>query len=146
MSARVVKQFVKDIEEHIYKTELIYRTILVTVNVVESHLLKNELTRNDYSAVVIEEDISIIDNYNQIDDRIVILPHFKFKEFILHLEENGGLLASSFNFIALSYAIDEDTVNTLIEFYVNKTNNNEFNTIIFDKSYAQLLYLDYIKK
>ena len=146
MSARAVKQFVQDIEDNIYKNEMVYRSILVSGNLAECYLLKIEMINKDYSVFVVD-DIFSVEDYNLIDERIVILTHEKFIDFIVYLDEkNGGLPKSSFNFIAFNYTINKNVVSNLVFFYVDRTNNNEQDTIIFDENYLNLLQLERTKK
>ena len=136
-----ISDFVKHIEENIYRQELIYRSILVAKNDRECMLIKMKLERNDYSAVIVETIYDSID-YNFIDNRIVIIEQSKFGDFIDHLDRhNGGILNSSYNFIAFSYNIDSRHVDEMITSYLGKTNNNSNNTIIMDSKYANFLYL-----
>jgi hypothetical protein len=136
-----VKSFIQHIEDNIYKTELIYRSILVTKNKKEGNTLKRILEIRDHSPMIIDYiDYSM--NYNTIDNRIIILCHDLFHRFIAHLDrQEGGILDSSFNFIAFSFLIDTEIVNELVTFYVNKTHNNANNTIILEKNYADFLYM-----
>jgi len=141
-----LKSFVQDIEEHIYKKELIYRSLLVTSTDKEGLLLKKELECRDYSVVLINSKfkIAFIPDYNEISQRIVIISSIdKFREFINHLD----LSKSSFNFIGFSYNIENTKVNDMQYFYVvDKTVNNKYNTIIYDKNYRDLVYLRSIRK
>lgn len=141
-----VKQFVNDIEEHIYKKELIYRTLLIAANSKEANEFKKELDKKDYS-VQWTRTIEPTYDYNAINERILVIPAESFKDFLRSLEENsGGFAKSSYNFIGISYSIADHTTNCMIELYVSKTNNNIYDTIIFDQNYAKFLYLDSIKK
>jgi len=135
-----LSNFVQHIEENIYKKSLIYRSIIVAKNQKECNILKRQLENKDYSAIIvdhIEDDI----NYNDIDNRIVIMSFEKFKLFIEHLDRfEGGILESTYNFIAFSYYIDDKIVEDLVSYYIRKTNNNINNTIILEKNYANFLY------
>jgi len=135
-----VKSFVQHIEDNIYKKELIYRSILVAKNQKECSVLKRMLELKDYSSIIIEHINKNI-NYNHIDNRIIIICHDMFKNFIEHLDrQEGGILDSSFNFIAFSYLLDTKIVDELVSFYVEKTHNNANNTIILEKNYIDFLY------
>lgn len=138
--AIAISNFVQHIEENIYKKSLIYRSILVAKNDKECIILKRQLENKDYSAIVIDYIESNI-NYNDIDNRIVIMSYENFKKFIEHLDQfNGGILESTYNFIAFSYYIDDKVVEDLVSYYIKKTNNNINNTIILEKNYANFLY------
>lgn len=136
-----IKSFVQHIEDNIYQKELIYRSILVCKNTRECEILKIMLEKNDHSAMIVDCILENI-NYNNIDNRIVIMCYNVFYKFIEHLEsQDGGLLDSSYNFIAFSYILDTKTVQDLINYYVDKTHNNANNTIILEKKYIDYLYL-----
>ena len=135
-----VKSFVQHIEDNIYKRELIYRSILVTKNRKECSVLKRTLELKDYSPIIVENIDKKI-NYNHIDNRIIIICYDTFQNFIEHLDrQEGGILDSSFNFIAFSYSLDTQMVDELVAFYVEKTYNNANNTIILEKNYIDFLY------
>lgn len=135
-----ISSFVQHIEENIYRKALVYRSIIVTSNEKECSLLRKQLEKKDYSAIIID-DIEPSIHYNDIDNRIVIISHNIFREFIEHLDRcEGGILESSYNFIAFSYHLDDEIVEGLVSYYVNKTNNNMNNTIILERNYANFLY------
>jgi hypothetical protein len=136
-----VKSFVQHIEDNIYKKELIYRSILVTKNYKECNVLKRMLEIKDYTPIIIEY-IDKNTNYNHIDNRIIIICYDMFENFIKYLDsQEGGILDSSFNFIAFSYSLDTQIVDNLVSFYVEKTHNNANNTIILEKNYTDFLYI-----
>jgi len=136
----LIKNFIENIEDNIYKQHLIYRSILITNNNIESFILKNELTKKDYNSMVVKSIDETID-YNNIDNRIIILSFDKFINFIDYIDIKSGLSNSSFNFIAFNYTINSETLEALIKFYMNKTNNNINNTIIMEKNYKNYLHL-----
>jgi hypothetical protein len=137
-----IKRFVEDIEDSVYKNELIYRSLIVTKNAKESKMLKSFMNERDYSALLVNA-IDYGKDYNTIDERIVIISYDKFKEFMQHLEKSAeGWHA--FNLIAMSTYIDDAVVEDLKSYYINKSNNNENDTIIFDKGYQNYLYLQNI--
>ncbi len=138
--SKYVAQFVEDIEENIYKNELIYRSLLVTKTENESMFLKCHLEKKDYSVISIVEDIISTPDYNTINERIVILTFDKFKQFVLQLHKSTEGL-QTYNFIGLSYMLEEGDVNKLKTFYIDITDNNSNDTIILDKDYLSLLYL-----
>jgi hypothetical protein len=136
-----LSNFIRDIDEYIFKKELIYRSIIITNNLKEGVFLKNKLELNDYNILLLENiDTSI--NYNDINNRIVIITYHMFKEFIDHLDNyNGGILNSTYNFIGFYYDINYNITKELISYYILKTNNNINKTIILDKDYANFLSL-----
>jgi len=105
-------------------------------------MIAEQMQMKDYSVLVVDAVTSSID-YNNIDDRIVILTYNKFKDFILQLQDNtvGGLLVSSYNFIGLSFWLPDNIVDDLIMFYMKLTNNNANETIFLDKRLVRLSYL-----
>lgn len=131
-------EFVKNIENHIYCKELIYRSILVVNNMNESKKLRNLLVSNDHDVYIVDEIHHYLD-YNNIYCRILIMDHKMFHTFINHIDEMNGLCNSSYNFIGFSYTIPDEYVSNIISFYLHKTNNNLYNTIIFDKNYLNVM-------
>lgn len=136
-----LSNFIRDIDEYIFKKELIYRSIIITNNLKEGVFLKNKLELNDYNILLLENiDTSI--NYNDINNRIVIITYHMFKEFIEHLDNyNGGILNSTYNFIGFYYDINYNITKELISYYILKSNNNINKTIILDKDYVNFLSL-----
>ena len=136
----MLTKFVKHIEENIYSKELIYRSILVVNSNIECYRLNRLLNHKDYSSQIVEEIDNDID-YNCIDCRIMILCQNKFKDFVQHLDNNQGLKNSSYNFIGFNYTLEPNCVQNMIEFYLEKTNNNIMNTIILDNKYCNHIHL-----
>lgn len=134
----MIEQFIRDIEESVYKSQLIYRSLLVTKTDKESKLLKMSLDKKDYSVVIWKKDENI--DYTNIDERIVILTFDKFKQFITILQNSEEGL-QVYNFIGLSYDLDDQVTNDLKYFYIKLTNNNANDTIILDRDYIELKYL-----
>lgn len=135
---KLLSEFVNNIENHIYRNELIYRSILVVNNNEESRKLRNILTRNDHVVHIVDEIFPFL-NYNNIDCRILIMNHRALVNFINHLDNTCGINNSSYNFIGFCYTIPDECVSNLISFYLDKTNNNQNNTIIFDKNYFNVI-------
>lgn len=143
MSINDIVLFVTDIENKIYNQELIYRSIIITNDNNTSLLIKTIMEDKDYSIKVVDEIENI--DYNNIDVRILIMQHDKFKDFLNYMENhNGGVLNSSYNFISIYYTIPMDTVKKLINIYLQMTNNNINNTIIMDKYYSNMTNLNRI--
>ena len=130
----MLSTFVKHIEENIYHRELIYRSILVVKSKLEGLNLHNLLEYKDYTSHFVE-DISDTLDYNDIDCRIMIVSTDKFKDFIQHIDNTVGINNSSYNFIGFNYTINDEWVNEMISYYIDKTKNNYKNTIIMDKKY-----------
>jgi hypothetical protein len=136
-----IKKFVEYIEENIYKRQLIYRSIIVAKDQKERTIMAIELLNKDYSVLTVESVDYVLD-YNNIDNRIVLICSDIFKTFINHLNsQEGGLIQSSYNFIAFSYLLHEDACDDMMFYYINMTKNNANNTIFLDKRYAQIMYL-----
>ncbi len=136
-----ISMFIEHLEEIVYKQELIYRSLLVTKNDKESNVLKRELTKKDYSAKILR-DIDCLTDYNMLDNRILILRVDKFIDFVQYIDKhNGGILNSTYSLIAFSYLLDDQTVDILLSFYVNKTKNNVNGTLFLDKKVSRYLYL-----
>jgi hypothetical protein len=134
-----IKHFVRDIEENVYKKELIYRSLIITNTVKEGKLMKHYLDQRDYGVKIIENFNETIE-YTLLDERIIIMCANKFQEFITMLSKlTNGL--TMFNFIAFSYNIEDAVIEQLKMFYIQSTNNNEMDTIILDKQYMQSVYL-----
>lgn len=134
----MIEQFIRDIEENVYKSQLIYRSLFVTKTDKESKLLKAFLDKKDYSVVIWNKDENI--DYTNIDERIVILTFDKFKQFITILQNSDEGL-QVYNFIGLSYNLGDEITNDLKYFYIKLTNNNANDTIILDRDYIELKYL-----
>lgn len=135
---KLLSEFVNNIDNHIYSNELIYRSILVVNDNEESIILKNILTRNDHVVFIIDEIFPFLD-YNNIDCRILIMNQKTLIKFINHIDSTCGIDKSSYNFIGFCYTIPDECVSNLISYYLNKTDNNRNNTIIFDKNYFNVI-------
>jgi hypothetical protein len=133
--------FIEHLEELIYRQELIYRSLLVTKNDRESHILNKELLKKDYSVKILKEIDPLVD-YNILDSRILIVTKDNFESFIQHIDKrNGGIMSSTYSLIAFSYFIDEITINNLLAFYMKNSKNNANGTLFLDKKFARYLYL-----
>jgi hypothetical protein len=136
-----IKKFVEYIEENIYKRQLVYRSIIVAKNQKESTIMAIELINKDYSVLTVESVDHTLD-YNNIDNRIVLICSDIFREFVNHLNsQEGGLIQSSYNFIAFSYLLCDDVCDDMMSYYINMTKNNANNTMFLDKRFAQIMYL-----
>lgn len=138
----MIADFVEHIDSYIYKQELIYRSIIVSANEKESYVLKRRLEDADHSILSISDVSSLCQNLNAIDERIVIITKENLKGLIEYIhDKNGGILESSYNCLAFSYNIEDELVDELKMWYIDFTDNNRNNTIIMDKTYKNLLYL-----
>jgi len=136
----ILCEFVKNIENHIYSKELIYRSILVVNNKYECKKIKNLLVSNDHVVYIVDEIHPLID-YDNIDCRILIMDQRIFSIFINHIDNINGLRNSSYNFIGFCYTIPDQCISNMISFYLERTNNNIYDTIIFDKKYFNVMEL-----
>lgn len=136
-----METFVNNIEEYIYKSILVYRSILITNNEHESFILHKLMVKNDHYPIIINTIDEYID-YNNIDNRIIIITISNFIQLINHLNKDNNIIdTSSYNFIAFSYTIGQSIINKMILYYMELTDNNLNNTIILDKNYYNMLYL-----
>ena len=136
-----METFVNNIEEYIYKSILVYRSILITNNEKESIILHKLMVKNDHNPVIINTVNEYID-YNVIDNRIIIITISNFLTLLNHLNKDNNIVnTSSYNFIAFSYTIGQSIINNMISYYMELTDNNLNNTIILDKNYYNMLYL-----
>ena len=124
--------FLRDISD-VYLEQSVYRSIIVTNNFKEAHKYERFLTDNEHSVYFLQ-NINPYD-YNRIDQRIVICDIHMFQKFLEYIEDvNGGIINSSFNFIAFSYNIDKEIIQENIEWYMEKTNNNINKTYFLEKN------------
>jgi hypothetical protein len=133
-------KFFEHIEDNIFNTELIYRSIIIANNKRDCIRLKNLMERKDYSVYIIDS-ISTTVNYNNIDNRIVLTTIEQFRNFIDHIDNINGICNSSYNFIAFSFNIDDDIVDEEVNYYMNIAKNNIRNTVILDKNCLNSLNL-----
>ena len=133
-------KFLEHIEDNVFNTELIYRSIIIANNQRDCVRLKNLMERKDYSVFIIDSISTNID-YNNIDNRIVLATIEQFRDFIDHLDSINGICNSTYNFIAFSFNIDDDIVNQEVDYYINIAKNNMRNTVILDKNCMNSLNL-----
>lgn len=136
-----VNEFMRGIENDIFCKESIYRTIIITNDDVEKNIIYDYLLSNDYSI----ENIDFINksfDYNSLDKRIVLLNQNLFQDFINHLDKhNGGLNSSSYNCIGISFTINNEQVHNMIQYYIEISNNNFSNTIVYDRNYKNTKFI-----
>lgn len=137
-----ISNFLKSIEENIFTTKLVYRSMLIVENDEEMEILFEKLEKKDYCVAKVYEIIKDID-YNDIDNRILLLKKNQFIEILNLFIQTDCILDNSYNFIGFSFNIDDNTVNELITFYLNQTKNNCNNTLILNKNYVK--YVDFEK-
>jgi hypothetical protein len=128
----LITDFVDFIEYNIYQNELIYRSIIIGNDREEIEIIKNLFESNNHNVVIFKEhELNI--NYDIIDNRVVLMTKDHFVTFLEYCT------FSSFNFIGISYTIDDANVDTLIHAFYEKTNNNIDNTIILSKNQSKKL-------
>ena len=128
----LITDFVDFIEYNIYQNELIYRSIIIVDDNEEIDVVHKLFETNNHNVIVFEEyDLNI--NYDNIDNRVVLMTKNNFNKFLQYCQ------FSSFNFIGISYTIDEESVSVLIQSFYEKTNNNIDNTIILSKNQSKKL-------
>lgn len=137
--SEIFPKFISNVEEYVFKKESIYRSIFVVNTSQECYILRTELHSRDYSTIVLDCFDNTLD-YNNIDARIIIISFDKFKELIDNLTINYST-ESSYNLICISFTISDNNTEDIKKYYLDATNNNINNTIIFDKNYLNLMFL-----
>jgi len=128
----LITDFVDFIEYNIYQNELIYRSIIIVDDNEEIDVVHKLFEANNHNVIVFQEyDLNI--NYDNIDNRVVLMTKNNFNKFLQYCQ------FSSFNFIGISYTIDDESVDVLIQSFYEKTNNNIDNTIILSKNQSKKL-------
>jgi len=114
----MIDEFLSDINK-IYHEESIYRSIIITENEEEAIEILNDLEQQDYTIKLLLNKIIHCD-YNNINERIIIIPINLFKILIKYIDKlNGGIDNSSYNFIAFSYNIKKNTLKENSDWYKN---------------------------
>ena len=113
--------------ENVYQTESIYRGIIVT-EVNRQKYMKDMLDMFNHTAYIIH----CIDNidYESLDNRLIIIDHTLFTKLLDEINKQCNLLYSSYNLIGISYDIQCEVKNKLLDYYYSLTKNNMNNTII----------------
>lgn len=128
----LITDFVDFIEYNIYQNELIYRSIIIVDDNEEIDVVYKLFEANNHNVIIFEQhDLNI--NYDNIDNRVVLMTKNNFNKFLQYCQ------FSSFNFIGISYTIDDESVDVLIQSFYKKTNNNIDNTIILSKNQSKKL-------
>ena len=133
-------EFFYHIENNLYNSHMIYRSIIILRNDIECFRLKQLLQNNDHCVHILENIHSEYD-LNNIDCRIIIIKFSQFEELVQHLYCKDNIKKLSYNFIAFSFTIDNMNVKNALNFFLNHTKNNIYNTIIFDYDYKTNLNL-----
>lgn len=125
-------RFVDDITDNIFEKISVYRTIILTKDHNDSIELKNILEANDFGVLMLKNRVEKID-YNNIDVRVVIMQTNLFKDFIKYIDNDVGILNSSYNLICLNYNIPECETIDMLRYYYSITCNNVCNTVFYTK-------------
>ena len=100
-------QFVEELD-NIYKTQLVYRTIVVCNDDIEEY--KRLLEKKDFSVYVVEVDAIATINYDTLDYRIILIKHSFFEEFLNNIISNNN--TDFYTYIAFTY--DNETFKEAI--------------------------------
>ena len=99
-------QFVDELD-NIYKTNIIYRTIVVCNDDLAEY--KRLLEHKDFSVYVVDTITSSI-NYDALDNRIILIKYSLFEEFLNNIISNNN--TDFYTYIAFTY--DNDNFKELI--------------------------------
>lgn len=100
-------QFVEELD-NIYKTQLVYRTIVVCNNDIEEY--KRLLEKKDFSVYVVDVDAIATINYDALDYRIILIKNTLFEEFLNNIISNNN--TDFYTYIAFTY--DNETFKEAI--------------------------------
>jgi hypothetical protein len=100
-------QFVEELD-NIYKTQLVYRTIVVCNNDIEEY--KRLLEKKDFSVYVVDVDAIATINYDALDYRVILIKHTLFEEFLNNIISNNN--TDFYTYIAFTY--DNETFKEAI--------------------------------
>jgi hypothetical protein len=102
MKLDLKNQFVEELD-NIYKTQLIYRTIVVCNDDLVEY--KRLLEMKDFSVYVVDADALTNINYDALDYRVILIKHTLFEEFLNNIILNN--ITDFYTYIAFTY--DNDT-------------------------------------
>ena len=91
-------QFVEELD-NIYKTQLVYRTIVVCNDDIEEY--KRLLEKKDFSVYVVEVDAIATINYDTLDYRVILIKHSLFEEFLNNIISNNN--TDFYTYIVFTY-------------------------------------------
>ena len=100
-------QFVEELD-NIYKTQLVYRTIVVCNDDIEEY--KRLLEKKDFSVYVVDVDAIATINYDALDYRVILIKHTLFEEFLNNIISNNN--TDFYTYIAFTY--DNETFKEAI--------------------------------
>ena len=108
MKLDLINQFVDKLD-NIYKTNLIYRTIVVCNDDISEY--KILLESNDYSVYTVNTVSNI--NYDALDCRIILIKHDIIEEFLDSIISNN--INNFYTYITFTY--DNDVKDTIVKKY-----------------------------
>lgn len=91
-------QFVEELD-NIYKTHLVYRTIVVCNDDIEEY--KKLLEKKDFSVYVVEVDAFATINYDALDYRVILIKNTLFEEFLNNIISNNN--TDFYTYIVFTY-------------------------------------------
>lgn len=98
MKLDLKNQFVEELD-NIYKTQLVYRTIVVCNDDIEEY--KRLLEKKDFSVYMVEVDAIANINYDALDHRVILIKHSLFEEFLNNIISNNN--TDFYTYIAFTY-------------------------------------------
>jgi hypothetical protein len=107
MKLDLKNQFVEELD-NIYKTKLIYRTIVVCNDDIEEY--KRLLENKDFSVYVVDVDAIATINYDALDHRVILIKHSLFEAFLNNIIRNN--ITDFYTYIAFTY--DNETFKEVI--------------------------------
>jgi hypothetical protein len=107
MKLDLKNQFVEELD-NIYKTKLIYRTIVVCNDDIEEY--KRLLENKDFSVYVVDVDAIATINYDALDHRVILIKHSLFEAFLNNIITNN--ITDFYTYIAFTY--DNETIKETI--------------------------------
>jgi hypothetical protein len=107
MKLDLKNQFVEELD-NIYKTKLIYRTIVVCNEDIEEY--KRLLENKDFSVYVVDVDAIATINYDALDHRVILIKHSLFEAFLNNIITNN--ITDFYTYIAFTY--DNETFKETI--------------------------------
>ena len=107
MKLDLKNQFVEELD-NIYKTKLIYRTIVVCNDDIEEY--KRLLENKDFSVYVVDVDAIATINYDALDHRVILIKHSLFEAFLNNIITNN--ITDYYTYIEFTY--DNETFKEAI--------------------------------
>lgn len=109
--------------ENIYMNVSIYRSIIIANDDSEAIKILNTLLNYNHNAIYIK-DINYNENYINTDYRVFIITKEFFYDFVNYIDE------TSYNFIAISFNINDTICDNILKLFLKISNNNVNNVMI----------------